>query len=216
VTLFVTCSEVTIIFFSSATDYNIDAQAHAHNVTDDDHYGQGISSPAMILQELSSLTAPQPVASGAVKTEDISNPIISPNRSKLILLNPEQTGNLRFPSGTAVWWSDANNAGRKSYRKGSVGDVFFDCTSRDLFYEVKHKGEPIFFLENDLGFAPPCPLFISPDIGGSGENMFKGNALFCKRVGDDWFYTVSVEDQDGSMKLLENIPSSYVSLRKIG
>jgi hypothetical protein len=196
-------------------DCNTHTQAHLHNGIENEHNGHGISSPAMIFQELSSLTSPQSVASGTVKTEEISNPIISPNRSKLILLNSDQTGNLRFPSGTAVWWNEGNISGTESYRKGTVGGVFFDCTSRDLLYEVKHKGEPIFFLENDLGFAPPCPLFISSGIGGSGGDMLNGNALLCKRVGGDWVYTVSVEDQDGSIKLLENIPSNYVSLRKI-
>jgi hypothetical protein len=52
-------------------------------------------------------------------------------------------------------------------------------------------------------------------LEGLGGDMFNGNALLCKRVDGDWVYTVSVEDQDGSIKLLENIPSNYVSLRKI-
>lgn len=189
---------------------------------DDEQYEQGISLSPMILQELSALTVSQTSVSNAnaMKTEEVSK---LTSTSKLVLLNPDETENLRFPPDTVVWW----NASKKehTYREGTVGAVFFDCTSQELLYGVKCKGEVIFSVENDLGFAPPCPIFLTPvfgtkfqfgcnEIDQGPDLLLIGNALLCKRVGGDWVYTVSVEDQ-GSIKLLENVPSCYVSYRKI-
>jgi hypothetical protein len=189
---------------------------------DDEQYEQSISLSPMILQELSALTVSQTSVSNAnaMKTEEVSK---LTSTSKLVLLNPDETENLRFPPDTVVWW----NASKKehTYREGTVGAVFFDYTSQELLYGVKCKEEVIFSEENDLGFAPPCPISLTPVFGTEFQfdcNEFDqgrdlsliGNALLCKRVGGDWVYTVSVEDQ-GSIKLLENVPSCYVSYRKI-
>jgi hypothetical protein len=170
---------------------------------------------------------PNSATLNAIKNEQqASNPII-PIRSNLITLNPEQTQNLRFPSGTPVWWfvgTDDDEVGM--YNDGTVGSVYFEVTSRDLLYEVhsrNQRSKPIFLSEMDLGYAPHCPIFISRcnknELGSARDlldrdgDLLQGIVLLCKRVGETWVFTASVRDEAGNTKLLEDIPSNNVLYR---
>jgi hypothetical protein len=172
----------------------------------------------------SSAVEPDPATSNAIKTEQHPSNPITPVRSKLVMLNSEQTQNLRFPSGTPVWWfvgTDGDGIGM--YSDGTVGSVYFEVTSRDLLYEVYCGNEPIFFAETDLGYAPHCPIVISRcfindgsarDLLDQGGDLLQGSVLLCKRVGETWVYSASVRDEAGNMKLLEDIESNNVVYRK--
>jgi hypothetical protein len=160
------------------------------------------------------------------RPSDSANSIkVRPNFSKLILFDSEKTVNLRFPSGTAVWWNEKSNDDEATYKEGTIGEVFFDCTSRDLLYKVifkQREGEHIFLVENDLGYAPLCSVFVSPDFAESGVesardvldrggDLLVGTVLCCERVGGDWLYTVSIGDNAGlGFKLMKNIRSGCV------
>lgn len=162
----------------------------------------------------------KPVVSNTIKTEQLASNPVTLNTSKLIKLTAEQADNLRFPLRTPVWWFVGNDGDNATYNEGAVRSVYFEVTSRDLLYEVlQQHGEHAYFLEKDLGYAPPCHVFISPCSGGllsarelldQGGDLQNGTALLCKREGEAWVYTASVTDKAGNMKLLENIPSDNV------
>ena len=169
---------------------------------------------------------PQPSFSNIIKQEPTQSIPISPDWAKLITLNSTQTENLRYPSGISVRWNvmDGNNG--NIYKEGTVNSVHLDMNSRELLYEVcsKHQGELNFFSENDLGYAPPCSLFVCPetkehqtarDLIEKGENLLHGSLLFCHKVDRDWVYTVEIIDNEtGIIKLLENVPSENVMYRR--
>ena len=166
-------------------------------------------------------TNPEPTLSSTLKQEPTQEHSIKRNWEKLIKLNPDQISNLRFPSGMSVRWDVMvnNNCGTK---EGTVNTVYFDIDSSNLLYEVfsKHKGEPFFFSESDLGYAPPCSIFVCPDnamdqtardLLYKREDLQQGSLLSCSRRGGEWLYTVEItDDETGIIKRLENVPSKNV------
>ena len=156
-----------------------------------------------------------------MKQEPTQGHSIKINWDKLIRLTPDQISNLRFPSGISVRWNVMvnNNCGTK---EGTVHSVWHDFVSGNWLYEVfsKHKGEPFFFPESDLGYAPPCSLFVCPDnamdqtardLLYKGEELQQGSLLSCSRTGGEWLYTVEITyDETGIIKRLENVPSKNV------
>lgn len=77
----------------------------------------------------------------------------------------------------------------------------------------------MFFSESDLGYAPPCSLFVCPEnteqrtaryLLDQREDLLRGSLLFCDRVGKEWVYTVKIIEETGTIKLLQNVPSNNV------
>lgn len=165
-------------------------------------------------------------ASTATKMEQSASNPMTPDKSKIIRMTSEQSENLRFPSGTPVWWFVRTDGSSGTYKHGVVCSVSYDITSRDLLYEVTPNGqgaESMFFSEMDLGYAPSCHVLISPcsddhlsarELFDQGGDLLEGNVLLSKREMDSWVYTASVQDEAGNVKLLENIPSLSVFYRR--
>lgn len=136
----------------------------------------------------------------------------------MIMLTSDQTESLRFPTGCSVWLSNGNHSG--TYNEGKVTSVHLDLASRDLLYEVapKQQATPILVQENNLAFAPQCPVFISEDSydntsSDESNRLLTGRVLLCKRVDVTWIYTVAIQNEAG-LEMRENILSSQVTYWK--